>query len=103
MDATGPGGRPGVIEADFIDWDDPDDPEGNVAHLAENDVTPAEFEEVLSRPEGRDDVSRTTGRPVRFGWTSTGKHLIIVFEIADDGGFVIVRPITAYEVDPRNE
>lgn len=58
---------------------------------------------MLSSPSARDDVSRSTGRPVRFGWTSTGKHILIVFEIEDADGLVIVRPITAYEVDPKGE
>jgi hypothetical protein len=88
---------------DFIDWDDPGDPGGNVRHIADNGVTVGEVEEILDSPEGRDDVSRSTGRPVRFGWTSTGKHLIVVYEAEDDGGFVIVRPVTAYEVPPEGE
>jgi hypothetical protein len=89
-----------MVAFDFIDWDDPADPRGNVQHIADNGVTVAEVEEVLTSPEGRDDTSRTTGRPVRFGWTSTGKHLIVVYEAEDDGGFVILRPFTAYEVPP---
>ncbi|MFO0890022.1 MAG: DUF4258 domain-containing protein [Isosphaeraceae bacterium] len=76
---------------------------GNVRHIADNGVTVDEVEEILESPNARDDVSRTTGRPIRFGWTSTGKPLIVVFEAEDDGGFVIVRPITAYEVPPEGE
>lgn len=34
-----------VIKA--LDWDDPDDPNGNVKHIARHDVTPQEVEEVL--------------------------------------------------------
>ena len=34
-----------VIKA--LDWDDPDDPNGNVKHIARHDVTPLEVEEVL--------------------------------------------------------
>jgi hypothetical protein len=30
-----------------IIWDLPDDPKGNVQHIAEHDVTPEEVEEVL--------------------------------------------------------
>ena len=90
-----------MIEFDYIDWDDPDDEDGNVRHIAENGVTVEEFEELLDSPTASDDISRSSGRPVRFGWTSTGKHLLIAYEIEDDGEFVIVRPVTAYEVDPR--
>lgn len=87
-----------MISFDFIDWDDPDDPRGNVRHIAANGVTVGEVEEVLGSPDARDDTSRSTGRPVRFGLTSTGRYLIVVYESEDDGGFVIVRPITSYEV-----
>jgi hypothetical protein len=92
-----------MLDFDYIDWDDPGDPSGNVWHFADNGVTVGEVEEILDSPEGRDDVSRSTGRPVRFGWTSTGKHLIVVYEVEDDGGFVILRPVTAYEVPPEGE
>ena len=92
-----------MIGFDHIDWDDPDDPTGNVQHIADNGVTVGEVKEVLESPGAKDDVSRTSGRLIRFGWTSTGKHLIVVFEAEDDGGFVIVRPITAYEVPPEGE
>ena len=34
-----------VIKA--LDWDDPNDPRGNVKHIARHDVTPQEVEEVL--------------------------------------------------------
>lgn len=91
-----------MVEYDFIDWDDPDDPAGNTRHVGENGVTAEEFEEVLGSPTASDDVSRSTGRPVRFGWTSTGKHIVVVYEVAGDGRYTVVRPVTAYEVDPRS-
>jgi hypothetical protein len=43
------------------------------------------------------DESDNSGRPIVFGWTSSGKHIAVVFE-HDDGGFVIVRPVTSYPV-----
>lgn len=89
-----------MIEFDFIDWDDEDNPRGNVQHIAEHGVTTDEVEEVLSDPDAALGRSRSTGRPVAFGWTSTGKHLIVVFEISDTGAVVILRPITSYEVAP---
>ena len=83
---------------DFVEWDEEDDPRGNVLHIALNGLVP---EEVLYDPDARDDVSRSTGRPARFGRTSTGKHIIIViYEIASDSGITVVRPVTAYEVEP---
>ena len=67
----------------------------NVAHLDEHGVSPDEFEEVVSDPE-ETDTSRTTGRPIAFGLTSTGKYLACVYEMLDE---TTVYPITAYEVE----
>lgn len=41
-----------------------------IEHLAEHDVTPDEFEEVVSHPEV-EGISRSSGNPVAFGYTST--------------------------------
>ena len=38
-------------------------------------------------------------RPARIGFTSTGKHIIVIFDEFDDGGYVIIEPVTAYEID----
>ena len=53
-------------------WDLEDDPDGNVQHIAENDLTVEEVEDVLLNPDNEAQVSRSTGRPITFGWTSTG-------------------------------
>ena len=55
-------------------WDLEDDPDGNVQHIAENDLSVEEVEEVLLDPDNEVQVSRTTGRPITFGWTSTGRY-----------------------------
>ena len=62
-----------------IIWDMDDDPEGNVQHCAEHGVTKAEVEEVLQTPAD-EDISRSSGRPVVFGNTSTGRRLMVVYE-----------------------
>ena len=80
-----------------LSWDLDDDPEGNVQHCAEHDVTPEEVEEVLQNASDA-DFSRSSGRPVVFGDTITGKHLIVVYEEIDAD---MVYPITAYEVPRR--
>jgi len=54
-------------------------------------------EEVLQNPTDT-DVSRTSGRPVAFGDTSTGKHVMVVYEEIDPD---TAYPVTAYEVPPR--
>jgi uncharacterized DUF497 family protein len=81
-----------------IIWDD--EPEGNVEHLAEHGITPEEFEEVFFDPTAPVIVSKTSGRPMKFGDTSTGKHIAIVWDEVDDDPRII-NPVTAYEAPPR--
>ena len=57
-------------------WDLDDDPDGNVQHCAD----------------------RSSGYPVVFGDTGTGRHLMVVYESVDAS---TVYPITAYEVPRR--
>ncbi len=82
-----------------IIWDLKDDSEGNVPHLWEHDVTIEEAEEVLLNPQSTRAVSRSSGLPLVFGWTSTGRHLAVVYEVVDDKPLTL-RPITAYDVPP---
>lgn len=81
-----------------VDWDDDDDPRGNTRHIAENGLTRGEVESVLLDPDALIDQSRSTGRPIVFGETTTGRFIAVVFEeLCDDPE--VVRPITAYEVE----
>lgn len=80
-----------------IIWDLEDDPKGNVQHCAAHGVTQDEVEEVLQNPSGT-ETSRSSGMPVAFGDTSTGKHLIVVYEEIDAD---TIYPITAYDVTRR--
>ena len=73
-----------------------DDPEGNVQHIAAHDVTKEEVAEVLENPDGF-ETSRTSGRPIAFGETATGRLIAVVFEEIDDE---TVYPVTVYEVEP---
>ncbi len=85
---------------DYVEWDDDDDPRGNVVHIAAADLTPEEVEEVLSG-SGPETVSRAwPHRPVKFGWTSSGKYLFVAYELSEEAGVVVIYPVTAYEVDP---
>jgi uncharacterized DUF497 family protein len=74
----------------FFIWD-----EENERHIAEHGVRPVEFEEVVCDP---DEVrrSRTTGRRVSFGLTTTGRYLLCVYEFIDDD---TIYPITAFDVE----
>ncbi len=67
----------------------------NQGHLAEHDVTPDEFEEVVCDP---DEVkrSRSSGRPIAFGETTAGKYIACVYDLLDD--FTVI-PVTAYEIE----
>ena len=77
-------------------WDPDDDPRGNVQHIAEQDVTKDEVEEVLEHPEGT-ETSRSSGRFTAFGETSTGRLIAVVYDEVDEDA---VYPVTAYEVEP---
>lgn len=77
-------------------WDLDDDPAGNVQHIAEHGISKEEVEEVLENPDGV-ETSRSSGRPIAFGETSTGRIIAVVYEEIDEA---TVYPVTAYEVEP---
>ena len=78
-----------------IIWDLPDDPDGNVQHIADHGLTPADVEHVLNHPRRR-KVSRSSGRPMTFGRTPTGENIVVIYDEIDDS---TVYPITAYLVE----
>ncbi|MGH7222081.1 MAG: hypothetical protein ACRELF_02540 [Gemmataceae bacterium] len=80
-------------------WDLEDDPQGNVRHVAENDVPAEEVEEVLENHFNEAVVSASSGNPITFGWTSTGKYLAVVFEKVQAHP-PTAYPITAYPANP---
>ena len=65
-----------------------------IAHLAEHEVTPEEFEDVVSESD-YEDVSRSTGNRIAFGRTSAGRFLCCVFKRF---GNEMIEPVTAYDV-----
>ena len=76
-------------------WDLPDDPDGNVQHIAEHGLTPIDVEYVLNHPTRR-QTSRSSGRPIVFGFTPSGEYIAVVVEEIDEG---TVYPVTAYPVE----
>lgn len=86
------------IEHALIDWDDPDDSDGNTAHIAEHGLAPDEVKSVLRNGGLPHSVSESTGRPIVFGSTHTGRFIVVVYEILNRHDPLILRPITAYEV-----
>lgn len=87
----------------LIDWDDPDEEGSNSAHIAEHDLTPEEVETALLDQNTTFDVSDSSGRPIAFGRTVTGRFIAIVFEVLHPAAPLIIRAITAYEVPEPTE
>jgi hypothetical protein len=83
---------------DVFDWDEEDDPKGNVQHIAAADITAEELEEVIRNHTGPIDVSKTSGNRLIRGTTPTGQHIAVVFQIEPDPDLIIIRPITAYPI-----
>lgn len=86
-----------IIES--IWWDLDDEVGGNVQHIAQHGLTKEEVEDVLSNASNPTDVSHSSGRPATFGWTETGKHIIVIWEEVQDDPLTAY-PVTAYEVPP---
>jgi uncharacterized DUF497 family protein len=87
----------------LIDWDDPSDEGSNTAHVAEHGRTPEEVESALFDADTTFDLSDSSGRPIAFGTTVSGRFIAIVFEILNLADPLIIRPITAYEVPEPEE
>jgi uncharacterized DUF497 family protein len=87
----------------LIDWDDSDDEGSNTAHVAEHGLTPEEVESVLYGEKTTFDLSDSTGRPIAFGNTDTGRFIAVVFEVLNLADPLIIRPITAYDVPEPKE
>lgn len=76
-------------------WDLPDDPKGNVQHVAEHGLIPLDVEYALNHPLRR-SRSRSSGLPIVFGHVPNGNVIAVVFEEIDDH---TVYPVTAYQVE----
>ena len=75
-----------------IIWNE--EPGGNVEHIEEHGLTVEDVEHVLANPES-EEVSRSSGLPCVFGYTSEGRFIIVVFERIDED---TIYPVTAYDV-----
>jgi hypothetical protein len=84
----------------LIIWDLEDDPDGNYVHIVvEHDISPDEIWDVVSNSHNKTVPSDSSGRPATFGWTRTGRHIIVIWEKVEDEPWTI-KPVTAYEVQP---
>ena len=77
-----------------IFWDNPDDANGNVCHIAEHGLSIEEVEEALKNPTS-EGTSASSGRPCVWGYTLEGVYIIVVYERIDED---TIRVVTAYEV-----
>jgi hypothetical protein len=75
-------------------WDDDDDVDGNVQHIAEHGLTIEDVELVLENPT-QEGAGAQTGRPCCFGYTPGGDFIIVIFDQIDAD---TIYPVTAYEV-----
>ena len=73
-------------------WETTDD--GNVSHIAENGLKTEDVESIVLNPD-RLTESRSSGRPIAFGFTDDGREVAVVYEQIDE---CTVYPITAFEV-----
>jgi hypothetical protein len=72
-----------------------DDPAGNVQHIAEHDLTKEEVEDAVPEPEWR-SISRSSGLPIVFGTTTSGRFIAVVFQEIDNE---TIKPVTAFDID----
>jgi uncharacterized DUF497 family protein len=77
-----------------IIWDEDDDPDGNVEHIAEHGLEIEDVEHVLLDP-AEEGTSRSTGLPAVWGFTADGIYIIVVVDFIDED---TIRVVTAYEV-----
>jgi len=75
-------------------WDEPDDPDGNVQHIAEHGLTIEDVEEVLSNPTS-EGTSASSGLPCAWDYTLESIYIIVVYDQIDRD---TIRVVTAYEV-----
>lgn len=79
-------------------WDEEDDEDGNVAHIARHGVDADEVEEALTL---RPLVLRTgDGRYLGYGKTADGRPLFVVFVPKEAG---LVKPLTARTMTDREK
>jgi len=87
------------MDFDFVEWDSEDDPRGNTQHIADNGLSIDEVEDAIYHPKSRPVQSRSSRRPALIGRTSTGKTIIVIYERHNDAGIVVIRPVSAYEIE----
>lgn len=81
-------------------WDLEDDPDGNYDHIViQHAVSQDEVDDVMCESTNPTVESETSGRPITFGWTRTGRYIAVVWEHVTDDPYTI-KPVTAYTTPP---
>jgi hypothetical protein len=88
-----------MFEDALIAWDDEDDPRGNVRHIDDNGISMEEFEAILIDENSRRGRSRSSGRVTAWGTLPDGREITIVYEVELIDRRLVIRPVTAYEVE----
>ena len=98
-----PGDGEAAQSEPIVIWDMVDDPDGNYVHIVVEHCRGHRWNEVWERwrgdPRNPTVPSDSSGRPSTFGWTQTGRYLLVVWEHVDDDPRTI-KPVTAYDVEP---
>ena len=83
---------------DLVIWDDENEPHV----VGPGEVTIEEIEQVIRDHAGDhlspDEYSDSSGLPLIYGDTSTGKHIVVIDEDLSEDELIVIRPITAYPV-----
>jgi hypothetical protein len=87
------------MRIDGVIWDEDDDPDGNVAHIAEHDISIDEVEDVLFNPLNKTGPSNHVGKMLTCGETETGRFICVSWVAAEESPLV-VRPVTAFDSNP---
>jgi hypothetical protein len=69
-----------------------------IRHIAGHGVSQDDFEHVVCHPDSK-GLSRSTGLPISWGYTTDGRYIMAVYELLDR---LTVLPVTAYEVPEPN-
>ncbi|ETX00426.1 MAG: hypothetical protein ETSY1_11275 [Candidatus Entotheonella factor] len=81
-----------MTDFEFI-WDE--QPGGNVEHIEANNLSPEDVECAFELISGR-DISRSSGRPMIYGYTPDDREIVVIYEMIADRTIYVV---TAYEPD----
>ena len=76
-------------------WDLPDDPNGNVQHIAEHGLVPADVEYIVQHPLKKSQ-SRSSGLPLVSGRLPSGEQVVVIYQMLDE---LTMYPVTAYCVE----